>query len=352
MQTQHFAPRHFLPETIDLTDTAQLAPVFDKLKSALAAVTSVGELETWLAAHSEVCAALSESSSLAYIRMTCQTDDEAREKAYLHIVEVVDPVAQAAPVRAPAKALRAARVPAAPAALRRLLPQRRGAGENLPRGKRRARNRRRQAHPAVPENQRRHDRPVRGQGADARPHGARCRRSPTARGARRRGRPSPPAACRTPTSSRTSSTSCSSCGTRSRCAAGFQDFRDYTFANYERFDYTAGRLPPLPRRDRASRRPAHARAAGGAPPPARRRARCGRGTSASIPTTIRRSIPSRNRRSCWRSATTSSPSSTRASAIISRSCASRSWSISTTARARRPAATRARFPRRACPSSS
>jgi oligoendopeptidase F len=91
MQTQHFAPRHFLPATIDLTDIAQLAPVFDKLKSALAAVTSVGELETWLAAHSEVCAALSESSSVAYINMTCQTDDDAREKAYLHIVEVVDP---------------------------------------------------------------------------------------------------------------------------------------------------------------------------------------------------------------------------------------------------------------------
>jgi oligoendopeptidase F len=91
MQTQHFVPRRFLPETIDLTDVAQLAPVFDRLKLGLGAVTSVGELETWLAAHSEVCAALSESSSLAYIHMTCQTDDEAREKAYMHIVEVVDP---------------------------------------------------------------------------------------------------------------------------------------------------------------------------------------------------------------------------------------------------------------------
>ena len=91
MQTQHFVPRRFLPETIDLTDTAQLAPIFDRLKNALVAVNSVGELETWLASHSEVCAALSESSSLTYIRMTCQTDDDAREKAYLHIVEVVDP---------------------------------------------------------------------------------------------------------------------------------------------------------------------------------------------------------------------------------------------------------------------
>ncbi len=91
MQTQHFVPRRFLPEDVDLTDTAQLAPIFDRLKTALVAVTSVGELETWLASHSEVCAALSESSSLAYIRMTCQTDDAEREKAYLHIVEVVDP---------------------------------------------------------------------------------------------------------------------------------------------------------------------------------------------------------------------------------------------------------------------
>ncbi len=91
MQKSHFAPRQFLPETIDLTDTAQLAPVFDKLSAQLDAVASVADLETWLARHSEVCAALAESSSLTYIEMTCQTDDEAKEKAYMHIVEVVDP---------------------------------------------------------------------------------------------------------------------------------------------------------------------------------------------------------------------------------------------------------------------
>src|SRR5277367_2906614 len=91
MQTSPFAPRQFLPETIDLTDTAQLAPVFDKLAARLDAAASVADLEAWLRDHSEVCAALAESSSLAYIAMTCQTDDEAREKAYMHIVEVVDP---------------------------------------------------------------------------------------------------------------------------------------------------------------------------------------------------------------------------------------------------------------------
>src|SRR5271170_6046679 len=91
MQTSHFVPRNFLPETIDLTDTAQLAPVFDRLDAKLDAVASVADLENWLCVHSEVCAALAESASLTYIAMTCQTDDEAKEKAYMHIVEVVDP---------------------------------------------------------------------------------------------------------------------------------------------------------------------------------------------------------------------------------------------------------------------
>lgn len=91
MQTSHFAPRQFLPDTIDLTDTAQLAPVFDKLDAELNKAASIADLEAWLLHHSEVSAALSESSALTYIEMTCQTDDEAKEKAYMHIVEVVDP---------------------------------------------------------------------------------------------------------------------------------------------------------------------------------------------------------------------------------------------------------------------
>jgi oligoendopeptidase F len=91
MHTSPFAPRRFLPEEIDLTDTAQLAPVFDKLEAGIDQAASAADLEGWLRNHSEVCAALAESSSLHYIAMTCQTDDEAKEKAYMHIVEVVDP---------------------------------------------------------------------------------------------------------------------------------------------------------------------------------------------------------------------------------------------------------------------
>jgi oligoendopeptidase F len=91
MLISRFNPRRFLPDTIDLTDTVQLTPVFDQLSAKLDAVASVADLEAWLSDHSEVCAALAESSSLTYIAMTCQTDDEAKEKAYMHIVEVVDP---------------------------------------------------------------------------------------------------------------------------------------------------------------------------------------------------------------------------------------------------------------------
>ena len=91
MQTSPFAPRQFLPEKIDLTDTAQLEPVFDRLQEELKKSASVTDLETWLSHHGEVTAALTESSSLTYIAMTCQTDDPTKEKAYLHIVEVVDP---------------------------------------------------------------------------------------------------------------------------------------------------------------------------------------------------------------------------------------------------------------------
>jgi oligoendopeptidase F len=91
MQISRFTPRRFLPDIIDLTDVDQLAPVFDQLSAKLDATSSTADLEAWLADYSEVSAALGESSSLTYIAMTCQTDDEAKEKAYMHLVEVVDP---------------------------------------------------------------------------------------------------------------------------------------------------------------------------------------------------------------------------------------------------------------------
>ncbi|PAW78939.1 MAG: peptidase M3 [Verrucomicrobia bacterium Tous-C9LFEB] len=91
MKISPYRPRRFVPQTIDLTDTAQLAPIFESLKEKLDVARTAEQLEVWLDDYSEVCAALSESSAITYIRMTCQTDDPEREKAYLKIVEEIDP---------------------------------------------------------------------------------------------------------------------------------------------------------------------------------------------------------------------------------------------------------------------
>ena len=93
-------PRTFVPQTIDLGDWPQIAPLFDQLETRAAQCQSAAELERWLLDWSELTAALDEESSRRYIAMTCHTDNAEAEKAYLHFVENVEPQAQAAPVRA------------------------------------------------------------------------------------------------------------------------------------------------------------------------------------------------------------------------------------------------------------
>jgi oligoendopeptidase F len=84
-------PRAFVPETADLGDWPQVAPLFDELKARAAQAKSVAELERWLLDWSELNAALDEESSRRYIAMTCHTDHAEAEKAYLHFVEHVEP---------------------------------------------------------------------------------------------------------------------------------------------------------------------------------------------------------------------------------------------------------------------
>jgi oligoendopeptidase F len=84
-------PRKFVPETIDLGDWAQIAPLFEQLEALAARVKNTADLESWLLAWSELNAALDEESSHRYIAMTCHTDSAEAEKAYLHFVEHVEP---------------------------------------------------------------------------------------------------------------------------------------------------------------------------------------------------------------------------------------------------------------------
>ena len=83
-------PRKFVPDTIDLGDWPQIAPLFDQLETR-AAASSAAALEQWLLDWSEMNAALDEEASRRYIAMTCHTDNADAEKAYLHFVEHVEP---------------------------------------------------------------------------------------------------------------------------------------------------------------------------------------------------------------------------------------------------------------------
>src|SRR3989304_399998 len=72
-------PRRFLPAQLDVADLSQLESMFDELQRR--PIQSKDDLEKWLG----------EESAIRYIRMTCRTDDEERQKAYLYFVENVAP---------------------------------------------------------------------------------------------------------------------------------------------------------------------------------------------------------------------------------------------------------------------
>ncbi len=91
MVTAPFVPRVYLSTAADLTDTAQLETIFDRLRADLDAAMTVEQLERWLEAYGEVDSAIDQARTERYIAMTCQTDDPEREKAYLKFVEEIDP---------------------------------------------------------------------------------------------------------------------------------------------------------------------------------------------------------------------------------------------------------------------
>ncbi len=85
----HQYPRRFVPKEVDLADPVKLRNLFESLQNR--PLGSRGDLERWLEDESELASAIAEEQSLRYIRMTCQTDDESREKAYLDFVERAEP---------------------------------------------------------------------------------------------------------------------------------------------------------------------------------------------------------------------------------------------------------------------
>ncbi|HIC95797.1 TPA: M3 family oligoendopeptidase [Candidatus Bipolaricaulota bacterium] len=82
-------PREFVPPEIDLGRWEEIEPLFEELEGR--GLDSPSVLERWLLDWSELEAALDEEGTIRYIRMTCQTDDPERERAYLQFIEEIEP---------------------------------------------------------------------------------------------------------------------------------------------------------------------------------------------------------------------------------------------------------------------
>lgn len=87
-----YAERTFVPADADLADVEQVKALYKQL--AERPIQSGEDLERWILDRSEMEAAMGQTSSVLYIRMTCQTDDEARAQAYQDYIENVSPAVQ------------------------------------------------------------------------------------------------------------------------------------------------------------------------------------------------------------------------------------------------------------------
>ncbi len=82
-------PRHFLGTDLVLKGWDDVAPYFVNLEERKIANTD--DLEAWIADGSELSAFMSEESSRRYIAMTCATDDVEAENAFMTFVEEISP---------------------------------------------------------------------------------------------------------------------------------------------------------------------------------------------------------------------------------------------------------------------
>jgi oligoendopeptidase F len=82
-------PRRLVPQDADMGEWSHIEPLFRELLDR--PIISAGELEQWLVDTSELTSVIAEERARRYIAMTQQTDDKAREAAYQHYVEHIDP---------------------------------------------------------------------------------------------------------------------------------------------------------------------------------------------------------------------------------------------------------------------
>jgi oligoendopeptidase F len=81
--------RTFVPQSLNTSTFTNIEPLFQSLESR--PLPTKESLEQFLLDASELGAVLSEESAKRYINMTCHTDDPAAEKAYVQWVEEIQP---------------------------------------------------------------------------------------------------------------------------------------------------------------------------------------------------------------------------------------------------------------------
>ncbi|WP_345163943.1 M3 family oligoendopeptidase [Nibribacter koreensis] len=84
-------PRVCMPAEFEVSDWASLEPIFEELKNR--PVNSLAELEKWISDRSELESVLSENLAWRYIKMTCNTQDEALTEAFQFFVTEIEPKA-------------------------------------------------------------------------------------------------------------------------------------------------------------------------------------------------------------------------------------------------------------------
>ncbi len=84
-----YQERQFVPQDVDLSDVEQMVGLYNKLLER--DIASVEGLEDLLLDRSELEAVLDQHKAVLYIRMTCQTDDPIRAQAYKRFTETILP---------------------------------------------------------------------------------------------------------------------------------------------------------------------------------------------------------------------------------------------------------------------
>ena len=84
-----YQERKFLPPEINFSNKDEVTALYQKLLGRR--FNSLKDLEQWLWDRSELETALDQAGSVLYIRMTCQTNDPEKAKAYQHFIETVVP---------------------------------------------------------------------------------------------------------------------------------------------------------------------------------------------------------------------------------------------------------------------